>query len=61
MLRLFQKTVARCNSCPNCGDDINITRFECRAMQDKFICWGTSEDVPIPPWCPLPETTIPTA
>lgn len=64
MAKVFLKTITGCHGCPNMGWDQNITRCECKAKNNAFICWddnyGDEEDEtpypPIPKWCPLPDS-----
>ena len=48
----------RCWSCPFMHADINETKWLCRKNGDEFIAWQDENemDVPIPKWCPLPDT-----
>jgi hypothetical protein len=59
-MKLFQLLITNCGQCPNCGTDQNITRYECKAKNNNFICWDNSDvfeddTTPIPKWCPLQD------
>ena len=56
-MKLYQEKVNYCSECPSKYWDVNVTRYLCRRMGGKFICWMSEDDdmIPIPDWCPLPD------
>jgi hypothetical protein len=58
-MKLFIRKINDCLSCPSCGTDQNITRYECGKKRNKFIVWDNGQNnIKIPEWCPLPDNDI---
>lgn len=56
--RIFFRLLESCWNCPALGVDQNGTRWECKNMNSRFICWhGSSKEDKdyFPDWCPLDE------
>lgn len=57
--KLYIAEIDDCQICPACHIDANITRYECSKKGYQFIAWMNAKDkVPIPEWCPLPDSGI---